>query len=88
MAKIIRKLQNQQRFKDVARSRISNFGCGHVVGLNLLDGERGVHFAIDGTGDNSKYAFDVAMTEEEWTNLKKTLDGMLYGKEAKSRGSG
>jgi hypothetical protein len=77
MAMIVRKLRRQQRFKDVARSRIHAYGCGHVTGLNLLDGERGVHFTIDGIGSDREYTFDVAMTEAEWKSLQTTLNKML-----------
>ena len=88
MAKIIRKLNSQERTQDVAAGTINAFSTGYIPGLKLGFDKRGVQFTLRGVGAQAKYSFQVALSEAEWTKLKKTLDGMLHGKDAKSRGTG
>lgn len=77
MAKITRKLKTQERYQDVAKGPLTAFGSGHIVGLSLPEGARGVSFSLSGCGKDAKYSFAVLLTADEWDKLKKVLDGML-----------
>jgi hypothetical protein len=79
MAKITRKLKTQARYCDVARGPIAAFEAGHIAGLSLPEGARGVSFAVSGHGKEAKHQFFVGLTEAEWQELKTTLDAMLHG---------
>ena len=68
MAKIRRKPHTQQRFVDLADSKIGGFTTGYIPYV----ASQGVEFTIKG----KDYDFLVGMSFDEWNDLKDVIERM------------
>lgn len=72
MAKLHRKSHTKRRMVLVA-NKISGLSCGHVCEVGGL----GISMMLHGVGAQRNYDFHLAMTQEEWEDLKERVDGMF-----------